>query len=64
MICQHSFTKDKSCLTNLVAFYNRLTALVGSGRVMDVVYLDFHKAFETGPHKVLLSESERNKSDR
>ena len=38
---QHSFTKRKSCLTNLVNFYNEMTGLVDEVRAVDIVYLDF-----------------------
>ncbi|PKU45385.1 rna-directed dna polymerase from mobile element jockey- hypothetical protein [Limosa lapponica baueri] len=37
---QHGFMKGKSCLTNLIAFSNKVTSLVDEGRTMNIVYLD------------------------
>jgi hypothetical protein len=46
--------KSKSCLTNLLEYLEVLTKLVDEGHSVDVVYLDFAKAFDKVPHQRLL----------
>ena len=45
----HGFIKGKSCLTNLIQFYNEMAVLADEGRVVDIVYLDLSKALTLSP---------------
>jgi len=53
---QHGFMKGRSCLTNLISFYDQVTHLVNEGNAVDGVYLDFSKTFDTVPHSTLLEK--------
>ena len=53
---QHGFLKAKSCLTNLLCFLEEITKWVDDGSPVDVIHLDFQKAFDKVPHQRLISK--------
>ncbi|KAK4816318.1 hypothetical protein QYF61_015002 [Mycteria americana] len=53
---QHGFRKGRSCLTNLISFYDKVTHLMDEGQAVDVVYLDFSKAFDMVSHSIFLEK--------
>ena len=53
---QHGFVSHRSCLTNLVTFLDYVHSSVDSGLPVDVIYLDFSKAFDKVAHRRLLAK--------
>jgi len=51
---QHGFRNQKSCLTNLLEFTQFVGDKIDAGEPVDVIYLDFQKAFDKVPHERLL----------
>ena len=57
---QHGFMPGKSCLTNLLEFLSYCTEEVDEGHCLDVIYLDFNKAFDKVSHNGLLIQLQRH----
>uniref|UniRef100_A0A8C5MLW7 Reverse transcriptase domain-containing protein n=1 Tax=Leptobrachium leishanense TaxID=445787 RepID=A0A8C5MLW7_9ANUR len=55
--------KHRSCQTNLITFYEEVSRSIDQGVAVDVIYLDFAKAFDTVPHKRLLLKLRKNDLD-
>ena len=51
---QHGFLKARSCLINLLCFFEEITKWVDDGSPVHVVYLDFQIAFNKVPYQRLL----------
>ena len=54
---QHGFLKGRSCLTNLLDFMEHISKWADDGSPVDIIYLDFQKAFDKVPHQRLLIKS-------
>ena len=53
-LSQHGFLKTRSCLTNMLCFFEEITKRIDEGSPVDIIYLDFQKAFDKVPHQRLL----------
>lgn len=53
---QHGFMSSRSCLTNLLEALENWTKALDDGYGIDIVYLDFRKAFDSVPHQRLLAK--------
>ena len=51
---QHGFLKARSCLTNMLCFFEEISKWIDVGSPVDIIYLDFQKAFDKVPHQRLL----------
>ena len=57
---QHGFQKKCSCVTQLLECLYDWTKAYDEAKGMDVIYLDFRKAFDTVPHRRLLYKLKHN----
>jgi hypothetical protein len=55
---QYGFRRGRSCVTQLLEIMDHWTDLLDEGKNIDVIYLDFQKAFDTVPHMRLLKKME------
>jgi len=53
---QHGFMPGRSCTTNLLEFLEKVTLAADQGTPIDIVYLDFAKAFDKVPTARLMKK--------
>jgi hypothetical protein len=51
---QHGFRKQRSCISNLLTARERWGDLIDTSKSLDVIFIDFSKAFDKVPHQRLL----------
>mgnify|MGYP000403395009 CR=1 FL=1 len=53
---QHGFVPGRSCMTQLLLVMEEWTKILENGTPLDVIYLDFRKAFDSVPHQRLIKK--------
>jgi len=53
---QHGFRPGRSCTSNLLEFFDKVTEKINEKANVDVIFLDFAKAFDKVPHKRLIDK--------
>ena len=53
---QHGFMRGRSRLTNLLTYMEGVTRMLDEGKNVDIIYLDFAKAFDKVPHHRLIDK--------
>ena len=56
---QHGFRHDHSCLSQLITHYDQVLQLLEEGKNVDVIYVDFAKAFDKVDFMVTLQKIEK-----
>ena len=56
---QHGFISGRSCITQLLEYIEDLTEAIDNGEDVDMIYLDFCKAFDKVPHRRLVYKLEQ-----
>ena len=46
---QHGYMRGRSCTTNLISFMDKITEALDKGEPLNVIFLDFAKAFDKVP---------------
>ena len=53
---QHGFMKGRSCTSQLIRVYHDIGVILDKGGQVDIIFLDFSKAFDSVPHHLLLKK--------
>ncbi len=53
---QHGFMQGRSCATNMIFMLDMVTKKLDGGTPVDIIYLDYSKAFDKTAHKRLLAK--------